>query len=165
MAIDTRQLDALAIRFSKSAVNAETTAEGTPLMRAFERIGIKLVGYIKANKLSGNPIHRRSGKLSQHIDYTLMGDGKAIVLKVGVVRGEQDVPYAKWLEGGSRPHQIVARNAKALRWSSGGAAVFAKSVMHPGTPAFRFLRSSLQENRQMITQELRAAAAAMAKGE
>lgn len=162
MGIDTRQLDQLAIRFKKMAEGA--ARPDSPLMRAFDRIGLKLVGYIKNNKLSGNPIKRRTGNLSRHIDYTVQQNGTQIVMKVGVVRGEQDVPYAKFLEGGTRPHVIRPKNARVLAFSVGGEQVFAKAVNHPGTPAFRFLRSSLAENRQMIVKELRDAAASMVKG-
>ncbi len=161
MATDKRQLDQLAIRFGKMAEGA--ARPDSPLMRAFDRIGVKLVSYIKNNKLSGNPIKRRTGNLSRHIDYTVQQNGTQIVMKVGVVRGEQDVPYAKWLEGGSRPHVITPKNARVLAFSVAGEKVFAKAVNHPGTPAFRFLRSSLQENRQMIVKELRDAAAAMVR--
>ena len=44
--------------------------------------------------------------------------------------------YLPFILGGTRPHQIVARNAKALRWianSGHGSAVFARAVQHPGT--------------------------------
>ena len=65
----------------------------------------------------------------------------------GITRGwrgeirlnEPGKPYPKFLWdiiiGGSRPHPIVAKNAKALRffWAKLGKVVFFKSVKHPGT--------------------------------
>ena len=54
----------------------------------------------------------------------------------GVVGGlSNNVFYAKYHELGAtiKPHDIVARNKKALRWlGKGGKAVFAKKVHHPG---------------------------------
>lgn len=44
--------------------------------------------------------------------------------------------YAPYILGGTRPHVIAAKNAKALRWvahSGHGPVMFAKSVKHPGT--------------------------------
>lgn len=46
------------------------------------------------------------------------------------------VPQAAWVIKGTRPHQILPRNAKALRWLGPGGlggARFAKRVNHPGT--------------------------------
>ena len=46
------------------------------------------------------------------------------------------VPYLPYVLGGTRPHVIAARNAKALRWIPNrghGPVMFAKSVNHPGT--------------------------------
>ena len=46
------------------------------------------------------------------------------------------VPQAAWVIKGTRPHQILPRNAKALRWLGPGGlggARFARAVNHPGT--------------------------------
>lgn len=43
------------------------------------------------------------------------------------------VPYAKFVIGGTRPHPIAARKARALRWTDAvGNASFARRVNHPG---------------------------------
>jgi hypothetical protein len=59
--------------------------------------------------------------------------------------------YAAFVEQGTRAHTIVPRNRKALRWpttgsatlaggvKSGGSAIFAKRVNHPGTRAQPFM--------------------------
>lgn len=59
--------------------------------------------------------------------------------------------YAAFVELGTKAHTIVPRNRKALRWpaagsatlagrvSSGGQAIFAKRVRHPGTRAQPFM--------------------------
>lgn len=66
--------------------------------------------------------------------------------------------YAAYVELGTRPHEIRARDAKQLRWTNatpGGYAVntpggymhFAYRVMHPGTRPQSFLRAALMAAR------------------
>lgn len=59
--------------------------------------------------------------------------------KTIIVRLSNKAKYAAVLEKGSRPHIIRARGGKMLRFVVGGNVVFAKSVRHPGTPAYHFL--------------------------
>jgi hypothetical protein len=59
--------------------------------------------------------------------------------------------YAAFVELGTRPHVIVPRTKKVLRWpatgsatlsgrvASGGQAIFARKVNHPGTKAQPFM--------------------------
>lgn len=48
--------------------------------------------------------------------------------------------YASYVEDGTKPHKIVARNAQSLRWTDeGGAVHFARSVNHPGTKPNPFM--------------------------
>ena len=51
--------------------------------------------------------------------------------------------HAVFVVGGTRPHEIVPRERKALAWSDGGQTVFAKRVMHPGTQPNPFLTDAL----------------------
>jgi hypothetical protein len=50
------------------------------------------------------------------------------------------VPQARWVIDGTRPHPILPRNAKVLRWlGPGGMGVhYSKRVMHPGTKPNNF---------------------------
>lgn len=43
-------------------------------------------------------------------------------------------PITFYWEFGTRAHAIDARNARALRFVTGGATVFRRHVQHPGTP-------------------------------
>jgi len=52
-------------------------------------------------------------------------------------------PFAGVIEFGSMPHEIRARNGKALFWRGASAPV--KKVNHPGTPAFRVLGEAAEE--------------------
>jgi len=44
----------------------------------------------------------------------------------------QVAPHARWVHDGTRPHVILPRQRKALRWPVPGAFAFAKKVNHPG---------------------------------
>lgn len=45
---------------------------------------------------------------------------------------------------GSRPHAIVPRHQQLLRFSKNGRMVYARSVMHPGTKANKYLSDQLK---------------------
>lgn len=42
-------------------------------------------------------------------------------------------PYARFVHDGTKPHVIMARKKKSLRWAAGGKFFFAKRAKHPGT--------------------------------
>lgn len=65
----------------------------------------------------------------------------------GVVRNNHFA--GKWHELGTRPHRIVARNAKALKFRPTGQSgyIFRKAVNHPGQRASHALRDALQSVR------------------
>ncbi|WP_328638359.1 hypothetical protein [Streptomyces canus] len=58
-----------------------------------------------------------------------------------------DHPAVRFVLDGTRPHIIVPRRAKALRFEAGGGIVFAKRVRHPGTRANNFLARALRIGR------------------
>lgn len=61
-----------------------------------------------------------------------------------------DAGHAKFVHGGTKPHVIRARKAKALAFKFGiggghpGITVFARSVNHPGTEPEPFLTEALE---------------------
>jgi hypothetical protein len=62
-------------------------------------------------------------------------------------------PYLPYVLGGTRPHVIAARNAKALRWIPNrghGSPVFAKSVRHPGTKPNDFPEKAIKPLKDLI---------------
>lgn len=69
-----------------------------------------------------------SGRIYDAITYREVG-------KDAVAVGTFDVPYAGFQRKGTRPHTIVPKTKKRLRFWSGGQYVFAKRVHHPGSPA------------------------------
>lgn len=66
--------------------------------------------------------------------------------------------HASYIEDGSPPHEIRARNAKALRFVSGGETVFRKVVHHPGTKPTKFFEHATEVASQKMTAALDAEA-------
>lgn len=119
---------------------------------------IELAGYIKSEKLSGNPLNRRSGALSRSVYPDKRETADSIS---GGARAGADVPYAKIHEyGGLIPaHTVVVKNAKALAFSVGGLRRFAQVVNIPDVqmPERSYMRSALREQAPEGIAELKAA--------
>ena len=83
---------------------------------------------------------RTPGTLRDSIVTRLVVDGKQAAVEVG-----SEDPIALWHHEGTRPHEIVARNAPMLVfWSAkAGKVVRTVRVNHPGTQPNRFLTDSL----------------------
>jgi hypothetical protein len=56
-------------------------------------------------------------------------------------------PATQYVIHGTRPHVIVPRNRKALRWLVGGQPTFAKRVNHPGYKGDDFLTRAVEDSR------------------
>ncbi len=70
------------------------------------------------------------------------------------------VDYWKYVEYGTKPHEIKPKDKKALRWNNkkGSTAfkkddIFAKRVMHPGTKPQPFTRNTLYHKLPSILQK------------
>lgn len=63
-------------------------------------------------------------------------------------------PYSMYVEAGTSPHIIRARNARALRFQVGGRTVFAKQVSHPGTRPYPFAGPGMQQAERTLIREL-----------
>ena len=55
-----------------------------------------------------------------------------------------DHPAALYVLNGTRPHRIVPRTKKALRFTVGGQVVYATLVNHPGSKPNNFLKEELR---------------------
>lgn len=71
-----------------------------------------------------------------------------------------DAPYASFVDGGTRPHTIRARNAPWLVffWPRVGRVVAFKSVNHPGTRPTGFAGVAYHQAEQTLQAECEAAA-------
>jgi len=90
----------------------------------------------------------RTGTLRRSI--TIMKEGDAYVIT-------PLVSYAVYVERGTRPHEIVARRARALRFVWRGSVVFFRRVLHPGTRPDPFI-SRTRDRVSNIATEMMAAA-------
>jgi hypothetical protein len=61
-----------------------------------------------------------------------------------VVTARATAPQAGYTDKGTNPHRIVPRNARVLRFVSGGAVVFARRVNHPGNRAMNWWQPVLE---------------------
>lgn len=64
--------------------------------------------------------------------------------------------YAPWVEFGTKPHKIRARNAKALAFPGAGGTVFAREVNHPGTKPANMFGDALDASEHAIKASVRA---------
>ena len=125
--------------------------------------GQDLAGYIKSNKLHGQVLHQRTGKLVGSIRaQPAQVSSDSVISRVGSYNCE----YAAIHEYGGKtsPHDIYPRNKKALYWA--GAAYPVKVVHHPGSqfPERSFLRSALADKASFYRMQIEKAAMAAMKG-
>jgi phage gpG-like protein len=125
------------------------------------RVITKLVLQLEAStkqKLSGDVLNVVTGQLRRSITHTVEKSSTSVI---GKVFSSGNVPYAAIHEfgGTTSPHEIVASKAQALHFIMGGKDVFFKRVNHPGSviPERSYLRSSLEDMRPTIANEIKAA--------
>lgn len=78
-----------------------------------------------------------TGRYRASIAWRLGADARGLFAQIGSA-----VPYARYLEFGTPPHQIRPRTKRALFWP--GAEHPWASVQHPGTRAYSVLRRALR---------------------
>ena len=76
---------------------------------------------------------------------------------LGRVFVSPDTPYAKFVEFGTKPHDIYPSKASALRFMVGGEEVFAKHVRHPGTKAQLYVHGPFEEMKPDIIAQIKGA--------
>lgn len=87
-------------------------------------------------------VNVRTGELSSSIGHRVYRSGNRVVL-----RESATARHAKYVHDGTGPHEIRARNAKALRfyWPRAGRVVYFARVQHPGYKGNPFLRNAITE--------------------
>ena len=118
------------------------------LVMAFTRIAIGLQQYIVTQKLEGQVLHHRSGKLIRSIQQHIEDSGNTIA---AVVQAGSLAPYAAVHEWGGMfnipEHQSFSRAGRAFSVRA-----------HTATfPERSFMRSSLREYKDTALREIRAA--------
>jgi len=83
-----------------------------------------------------------TGYLKNSISYKIENDTIVIYM----------ADYADYVEFGTPPHLIKAKNKKALHWKDGNKDVFAKQVNHPGTAPNPFIRNTMMNKFPQIVE-------------
>lgn len=91
-------------------------------------IDVEDMAHVSATKHEANkrPGVKTSGRLSRSLVRFRDGDDWV------VGHDEQHAPFAKYVQWGTRPHDIRPKNKKALRWPVAVGFRYAKVVHHPG---------------------------------
>lgn len=117
----------------------------------------KLGRYIQTEKLSGQVLHRVTGKLADSVRL-VPASQQGPTIEGGVAAAGGPAWYGRLHEyGTSRSYPIVAVNKQALAFVMGGKQVIVKSVMHPPIQQRAFMAPSLEENRAAIVAALQSA--------
>ncbi|QFG12310.1 Hypothetical Protein OBI_RACECAR_88 [Arthrobacter phage Racecar] len=89
--------------------------------------------------LSRRQVGKKTRALERSISYKVVRDGRGLVAVVG-----SSNRVALMHHQGTRPHIILPKRAKTLRFYSRGRIVYSKMVRHPGTKPNRYLTDNLR---------------------
>lgn len=93
----------------------------------------------------------RTGRLrSGIVAHFLSSSGRSVTWEI-----LSPAPYSQYVENPTRPHEIRARNARALAFRGrGGQMVYRQSVQHPGTRGYPFMGPGYQQAERTLIREL-----------
>jgi phage gpG-like protein len=124
------------------------------ITQALNDIGVDLSSYIKEQKLSGQVLKNRTGTLRRSVNYEVHTETSPQYVEVGT-RG---LDYAAIHEFGGRIPDRRPVNAKALHWiAPGGGDVFAMFARGFTMPERSYMRSSLDEKRDLYVRRIEMA--------
>jgi hypothetical protein len=128
------------------------------LQTRLNAILIQLQRYVVVQKLSGQVLHRRTGKLANSVR-VIPATVKGSTVSGRVEAAGGPAFYGAINEMGNlSAYDIINTRARALAFiSSSGEKVFAMRVRHPQIMARPFLRPSLEENEASIIAQLQDA--------
>ena len=117
-------------KFSQPLNDAFWVAVGTDLKRNLQK---NIQPHNKTERLYRNIFKKKikNGTTAGVLDNGVLVDWKGMRINYGI-----------FLNNGTAPHKICAKNKKSLRWVSGNGFAFAKCVEHPGTKAVNFINNS-----------------------
>ena len=118
-------------------IDGAGTRRGLDVLEAgiVQAIGLTLRSAVTAAEASAKAttrFHDKTGGTRQSIRGQVTGNH-------GFVRADGAAHFLEW---GTAPHFIAAKNASALRFTVGGQTIFRKSVHHPGTRERPFMREA-----------------------
>jgi len=144
--IEVDGLTEVADRFKKASAASVRIA----LNEALRRVGQLFVPSKGTGPLAmATP--KVTGKLARSSFFQIMGQDIGQWLQVmQPARTPEGKFYGGWVRGGTDPHEIRPKTAKALRFQIGGEIVFAMKVSHPGSRANPYHQRLLTQNRGRI---------------
>lgn len=104
--------------------------------------------HIEGRAKTHHPWKTRTGRLISSIAASIKNRGFT-----GIVGARTN--YAAGLELGTKPHTISARRAPMLRFQVGGKWVSKKSVSHPGTRPYPFMKPALEHETPRFIKAIR----------
>lgn len=122
--------------FNESSLTRLLGSPEGPVARDLLRRAINVENQAKINATGRPGPNVQTGRLRSSITHDLRRDSIGLVARVGT-----NVSYGAYVELGTTPHRIVARNRRALFWR--GARHPVRAVNHPGTRPFPYLRPAL----------------------
>ena len=129
------------------------------LLQFITGFSLKLQNYVVTQKLSGQVLNHRTGKLQASIHNDVQDSGSLIMGRVY----SSATNYAAIHEYGGQIPDRYPVNAKALHFFAGGKEVFAKFARGFTMQERSFLRSSLADNRDDIIEGMKEAVMGAAK--
>jgi len=119
---------------------------------ALKTLARDVVSYARQNHIYTT----RTGAADRSIDFHAQPEQLAALVgfDVGVAT------HGLMLNDGTKPHTIIPKRKKALRWvGAGGRFAFAKKVRHPGTKAMQFIEGAARAIEPQMEPRLMAAVA------
>lgn len=121
------------IRFREPAINRMLESTSGEVGRYMAIVGTRILE--GARRIVGVSSRRLQASLYMRHERTARGQ----VVTVG-----SPLDYAYVHHEGSRPHQIIARGGRVLRFNEGGRVVYARQVNHPGFRGKKYLTIPLR---------------------
>jgi phage gpG-like protein len=131
--VDTSRLIARLQNFTPKLVNR--------LSRGMNRITMDIQSSVKADKLSGDPLNRRSGKLSNSIHQNVVAYNTGVL---GQIYSTKEAPYGRLHEYGGRVERMMT-----VAW---GRRVKNPRRITANYPERSFMRSTLSEFHEQFRQ-------------
>jgi hypothetical protein len=116
-----------------AAIRAMSNSLPDAVGYALERTGALAAGLARQTTLFKD----QTGKLR--------GSIKALPATSTAIRVIAKTPYAKFVEGGTKAHDIMAAAGRVLRFVIGGTVFYRHKVHHPGTAARPFMATTAKE--------------------
>ncbi len=114
----------ITVRIGNTGQVQKLLAELTPQLTKTVILRLSQETYDSAQAGAGR--HNKTGALFRSLYNRTTPTGRA------VGHDTQAAPQAAFVNLGTKPHVIVPKKGKALRWPAGGKFAFAKRVNHPG---------------------------------